>query len=155
MRHEWTARERSILLHLLATETSTPLAEIAQAVNLSERTIQRERQLLEGILKEFELELAWQRGHGLSLVGKPAAKQQLREDLILSAEAIPTSEDRLFELAWRLLCENDTLKLQAVAKQMHVSPSTLTQDLEKLDRWFEEYHLEVERKKGVGSIVLG
>lgn len=155
MRHEWTARERSILLHLLATETSTPLAEIAQAVNLSERTIQRERQLLEGILKEFELELAWQRGHGLSLVGKPAAKQQLREDLILSAEAIPTSEDRLFELAWRLLFENDTLKLQAVAKQMHVSPSTLTQDLEKLDRWFEEYHLEVERKKGVGARVLG
>lgn len=155
MRHEWTARERSILLHLLATETSTPLAEIAQAVNLSERTIQRERQLLEGILKEFELELAWQRGHGLSLVGKPSAKQQLREDLILSAEAIPTSEDRLFELAWRLLFENDTLKLQAVAKQMHVSPSTLTQDLEKLDRWFEEYHLEVERKKGVGARVLG
>lgn len=68
MRHEWSARERSILLHLLATETSTPLAEIAQAVNLSERTIQRERQLLEGILKEFDLELAWQRGHGLSLV---------------------------------------------------------------------------------------
>jgi len=155
MRHEWSARERSILLHLLATETSTPLAEIAQAVNLSERTIQRERQLLEGILREFELELTWQRGHGLCLVGHPTAKQQLREDLILSTEAIPTSEDRLFELAWRLLFERDTLKLQAVAKQMHVSPSTLTQDLEKLDRWFDEYHLEVERKKGVGARVLG
>jgi len=90
MKHEWSARERSILLHLLGTETSTPLAEIAQAVNLSERTIQRERQLLEGILREFELELSWQRGRGLSLVGATAAKQQLREDLILSAEAIPT-----------------------------------------------------------------
>lgn len=155
MKHEWSARERSILLHLLATETSTPLAEIAQAVNLSERTIQRERQLLEGILREFELELAWQRGHGLSLIGRSDAKQQLREDLILSAEAIPTAEDRIFELAWRLLFEKDTLKLQAVAKQMHVSPSTLTQDLEKLDRWFDEYHLEVERKKGVGARVLG
>lgn len=155
MKHEWSARERSILLHLLGTETSTPLAEIAQAVNLSERTIQRERQLLEGILREFELELSWQRGRGLSLVGATAAKQQLREDLILSAEAIPTAEDRIFELAWRLLFEKDMLKLQAVAKQMHVSPSTLTQDLEKLDRWFDEYHLEVERKKGVGAQVLG
>lgn len=155
MKHEWSARERSILLHLLGTETSTPLAEIAQAVNLSERTIQRERQLLEGILREFELELSWQRGRGLSLVGAAAAKQQLREDLILSAEAIPTAEDRIFELAWRLLFEKDMLKLQAVAKQMHVSPSTLTQDLEKLDRWFDEYHLEVERKKGVGAQVLG
>ncbi|MCT4784148.1 MULTISPECIES: BglG family transcription antiterminator [Exiguobacterium] len=155
MKHEWSARERSILLHLLGTETSTPLAEIAQAVNLSERTIQRERQLLEGILREFELELSWQRGRGLSLVGEANAKQQLREDLILSAEAVPTAEDRIFELAWRLLFEKDMLKLQAVAKQMHVSPSTLTQDLEKLDRWFDEYHLEVERKKGVGAQVLG
>ncbi|STO09206.1 BglG family transcription antiterminator [Exiguobacterium aurantiacum] len=155
MKHEWSARERSILLHLLGTETSTPLAEIAQAVNLSERTIQRERQLLEGVLKEFELELSWQRGRGLSLVGAANAKQQLREDLILSAEAIPTAEDRIFELAWRLLFEKDMLKLQAVAKQMHVSPSTLTQDLEKLDRWFDEYNLEVERKKGVGAQVLG
>ncbi|WP_114570911.1 BglG family transcription antiterminator [Exiguobacterium flavidum] len=152
---EFTTRERGILFYLLAQDEPVQLAKIADAVETSERTIHREREQIERLLAPFGLKLLLVRGKGWFLEGEEDERRMLREQLLLSHGTSPTTEDRQVELAWRLLDESGLIKLQALAHQMHISPSTLSQDLDKVDGWFSEHNLRIDRRKGIGAEVIG
>ena len=152
---EFTPREHDILFFLLTRKEPVQIQEIAETLETSERTIQRERDRLAQSLEDYGLELMYTRGKGLSIEGTDEAKHELQEQLLLSHKQIPTAEDRQVELAYRLLQENGMVKLQAIAHAMYVAPSTVSQDLERIDDWFLQYELEIKRKKGIGAEVVG
>ncbi|WP_041261634.1 BglG family transcription antiterminator [Exiguobacterium artemiae] len=152
---DFTAREREILFYLLTKSEPVQIQEIAEALETSERTIQRERDRLGQTVAPFQLELVYVRGRGLQLNGDEGQKRELREALLLSHRQLPSAEDRQVELAYRLLQEQGMIKLQALAHAMYIAPSTISQDLERIDEWFCQYALELKRKKGLGAEVIG
>lgn len=152
---EFTTREREMLFYLLTKTEPIQIQEIAEALETSERTIQRERERLAQTVAPFDLTLSYIRGRGLQLSGDERHKRELREALLLSHRQLPSADDRQVELAYRLLQEQGMIKLQALAHAMYIAPSTITQDLERIDEWFRHYALELRRKKGLGAEVLG
>ncbi|QNR21316.1 BglG family transcription antiterminator [Exiguobacterium sp. Helios] len=152
---DFTAREREILFYLLTKSEPVQIQEIAEALETSERTIQRERERLGQTVAPFQLEMSYIRGRGLQLSGDEGHKRELREALLLSHRQLPSAEDRQVELAYRLLQEEGMIKLQALAHAMYIAPSTISQDLEQVDEWFCQYALELKRKKGLGAEVIG
>lgn len=152
---EFTTREREILFYLLTKTEPIQIQEIAEALETSERTIQRERERLAQTVTPFHLTLVYIRGRGLQLSGDELHKRELREALLLSHRQLPSADDRQVELAYRLLQEQGMIKLQALAHAMYIAPSTITQDLERIDEWFRHYTLELRRKKGLGAEVIG
>ncbi|WP_026828145.1 BglG family transcription antiterminator [Exiguobacterium artemiae] len=152
---DFTAREREILFYLLTKSEPVQIQEIAEALETSERTIQRERERLGQTVAPFRLEMIYVRGRGLQLSGDEGHKRELREALLLSHRQLPSAEDRQVELAYRLLQEQGMIKLQALAHAMYIAPSTISQDLERIDEWFCQYALELKRKKGLGAEVIG
>lgn len=152
---EFTPREHDILFFLLSREEPVQIQEIAETLETSERTIQRERDRLAQSLEDHDLRLTYVRGRGLLIEGTDEAKHALRDQLLLSHKQLPNAEDRQVELAYRLLQEDGMVKLQAIAHAMYVAPSTVSQDLERIDEWFLQYDLEIKRKKGIGAEVIG
>ncbi|WP_214851450.1 BglG family transcription antiterminator [Exiguobacterium sp. s193] len=152
---EFSTRERDILFYLLTKTDPVQVQDVAETLGTSERTIQRERERIGQSIEAFQLQLDYIRGRGLVLVGDESSKRQLREALLLSHKMLPSTDDRQVELAYRLLQEPGMMKLQALAHAMYVAPSTVSQDLERIDEWFQEYDLELRRKKGIGAEVIG
>ncbi|WP_214801796.1 MULTISPECIES: helix-turn-helix domain-containing protein [unclassified Exiguobacterium] len=152
---EFSTREREVLFYLLTKTEPVQVQEIAETLGTSERTIQREREPIAQTIASFQLELDYIRGRGLVLVGDESDKRKLREALLLSHKALPSTDDRQVELTYRLLQEPGMIKLQALAHAMYIAPSTISQDLERIDEWFQQYDLELRRKKGIGAEVIG
>lgn len=152
---EFSTRERDILFYLLTKTDPVQIQDVAETLGTSERTIQRERERIGQTIDAFHLRLEYFRGRGLVLVGEEGDKRQLREALLLSHKMLPSTDDRQVELAYRLLQEPGMIKLQALAHAMYIAPSTVSQDLERIDEWFQQYDLELRRKKGIGAEVIG
>ena len=96
---EFTTREREILFYLLTKTEPIQIQEIAEALETSERTIQRERERLAQTVAPFDLTLSYIRGRGLQLSGDERHKRELREALLLSHRQLPSADDRQVELA--------------------------------------------------------
>lgn len=65
-----SARERKLLERLLVGGREITVGELAEELNVSTRTIHRDLQGLESVLRHYGLELVKKAGVGIRLVGK-------------------------------------------------------------------------------------
>ena len=153
---ELTPRIRQILIYLLEAEQSATDSEVADALGVSKRTILREADYISSILKSYDLTLVRKKGEGSLIVGDESKKAELLKIVKARKEQVISDKDqRRNLLKLELLRNREPQKLFYYSDMFGVSEATISTDLEAINDWISECHLEIIRKPGYGICLSG
>ncbi|MCR8642790.1 BglG family transcription antiterminator [Paenibacillus sp. N1-5-1-14] len=148
------SRQRGILFLLLHRDHMT-VAQIAQEIGISSRTVHRELKEIEEIIEPYQLKLLKKTSVGLGLVGDPAHKDELAHALLFTSVQVYTVPERKSFLASTLLESSEPVKLFSLSNPLKVTPATVTSDLDHLEPWLKTYQLSLIRRRGYGIELKG
>jgi mannitol operon transcriptional antiterminator len=151
-----SARERLILQFLLdEANQEVTIKELAEQIDVSERTVHRDLKNIESILKEFQLELIKRAGIGIKIVGDKANLHELRLAIQKQDYKEYTPDERLMVALCTLLDHQEPIKLQTLANELGVTTATISHDLDKMEPFVQEYGLTLIRRRGYGIELIG
>lgn len=143
-----SGRERKILLHLLTTIEEVTVKDLAEILEVSERTIHRDLKKIEHTLANYHLKLIKKMGLGLRIEGKSKDKEQLQSIITGEATTDFTPEERRAIILTMLLEKREPIKLFTLAHELGVTSATVSSDLKHLEDELQSFDLIVVRKKG-------
>jgi len=157
MKIKLNARQQHILLYFLESSDHAPLNALADRLNVSLRTLQREVSELEYYIAQQGLRFDKKIGAGLKLQGGKEAMEELARLLSQNDAMQPTYsvEERQSNIKQILLSCKEPKKLYALSKELNVAESTISNDLQKVEPWFERYGIRLHRKPGIGVYIHG
>ena len=129
--------------------------EIAEALAVSAKTVSRELPKVEQLLAEHGMRLEKKAGSGLWLEGGSKGFAALRAFLAQSSEESYTPEMRRSIIMSCLLPSGEPIKLFSLAAKLKVTDGTISNDLDKLEPWFQKHSLRLVRKPGLGVYIEG
>lgn len=140
-------REKLLLTLLMNQPSGVTVSFLIEKLDVSRRTVYRELSNAEETLDNFGLKLV-KDAKGYIIVGDKANLDKLRNSI---------SEKKLLDdfskkqrqriLIIKLLLAEDELKIDGLAIDLGVSASTIQSDLQSIEQMFQEYKIEVERRK--------
>ena len=149
-------RTSKIIIYLCHSADYVTMAEIAQSVGVSVKTIVRELPMVESILKEYALSLDKKTGLGISIREKGEQRQNVLKNLLKREElSVYEPSERHSVLISRLLQQQEPIKLFELSSLLKVTEGTISNDLDKLESWFLKHQLHLVRKPGLGVYVEG
>ncbi len=148
---ECSVREKRILLFLLNSPCPLTTDQLAQEIGVSKRTIQREIDILEVYLQNWNCVIEKKKNVGLRIRGNEDHIQQLRSQLLCGHEidGCDIHQRRVFIL-YELLRNRAPKKRITFAHQFHVSESTIGSDMDAIQEWMEKNNLKIIKKPGYG-----
>lgn len=153
---EFTPRIKQILLIMLNSEEAVSEQSIADKIGVSKRTIQREFEYIERSITEYKLNLEKKKNAGVWLCGSAENKEILKETLYKIKRIDFTDKDKRRKfLIFELLRENIPRKLYYFGNKFEVSEATISGDLEAINGWLNENHIEIIKKPGYGVVLNG
>lgn len=151
-----TPRMRQILKILLKEKEAISVKYLADRIGVSKRTVQRELEYMNAVLKKYEIKFRSKTGVGIWLEGGDQEKQRLLEEIGQSGSYdAGNREERRKRLVLEILKEKELRKLFYYSNQFGVSETTVSADLEAVEGWLQKYGLQVIRKPGSGISVKG
>ncbi|MGX4584494.1 BglG family transcription antiterminator [Paenibacillus chitinolyticus] len=145
------SRQHQILMLLLRSSLPITIREISLELKISISTVQRELDGLDRLLLPFGLTFVKKTGVGLHLEGEDDAKKELFDQInIRDGNRIFTPEERQYLLTQMLLTLQEPAKLFFFSSKLGVAMATVSNDLDKLEPWFERHKIRLIRKPGVG-----
>ncbi len=148
-------RTRDILKLLLQEKNFITTADIAAKLSVSSKTIWRQLPKVEEVLSAVGLQLEKKSGAGLLITGSEVKRYALAKQLASSEKRDYTPNERRSIIISKLLSSREPIKLFALSSAVHVTDSTISNDLDKLESWFREQGLKLLRKPGLGVSLLG
>lgn len=148
---ECSVREKRILLFLLNSAHPLTTEQLAQEIDVSKRTIQREIDVLQSYLEHWNCTIEKKKNIGLRIKGNLDDIQQLRSELVCGHEidGCDIHQRRVFIL-YELLRDRSPKKRIYFAHQFHVSESTIGSDMDAIQEWMEKNNLKIIKKPGYG-----
>ncbi len=141
---------------LKKTNAATPLtvAKIAKIIGVSERTVRYDLNALEDELGACRLVLRKksQKGIWVEAAGEETKKKTLRD---LPQEYIMCKEERCYAIIVAILSRPKGMAIDAIAKRIAVSRSTLLSDLKSVRDMLQECQLQLSSKRGLGIWISG
>ena len=131
-------------------------AKIARDLDVSGRTVLREIHEVEKFLIQNGVRLDKKTGVGIKVIGTRLEKQNIinllngEED-----ETIYSPKERKNIIISELLQNQEPVKLYNFTRTLKVTEATISNDLEKTDKWFKKHSLNLIRKQGLGVYVEG
>ena len=150
-----SARERKILDILLSNDEGMTVGELAQQLDVSNRTIHRDLKGIEHILKDYRLRLVKKAGVGIRVIGEAEKKKELALHLFHLSHKEYTPEERQVIILIALLEATEPVKLLSLANDLNVTVATISHDLDKIDQMIEKYELSLIRRRGYGVEITG
>lgn len=150
-----TKRQREIVEFLLEHPQEVTAGDIAIAVKVSTRTVHRELQMIEKWLEPFGMKLEKKSGTGVRIDPGSDDLASLREQLELNEYVEFTPEERKLFMLCILLDEAEPVKLLALASDMRVTVSTVSNDLDELEPRIRQAGLKLVRRRGYGVKING
>lgn len=150
-----SGRERKILLQLFNTQEVVTVKDLAETLQVSERTIHRDLKKIEHTLSEYDVKLVKKTGQGLQINGSEKDMEQLHSMIISEAVTDFTPEERKTIILTMLLERKDPIKLFALAHELDVTSATVSNDLDQLEAELATFDLFIARKKGLGIQIQG
>ncbi len=150
-----TSREKAIIELIIKTSGKHTAFSIANSLNVSMRTIQRDLKAVEKILQQFQLRLARNANEGLLIEGKNEQIFRLIQYVSGSQPIDQTPKERKLQLILALFQEAESFKIQGLATDLGVSITTLSTYLDEVTEWLENFQLTLSRKRGVGVELNG
>ncbi|MFC4766756.1 BglG family transcription antiterminator [Effusibacillus consociatus] len=150
------SRQKELLRTLLFAPGPVLLQELANSVKVSIRTVQREMDALESILRQYGLDLIKKAGSGLQISGTDQDKYRLQESLSAPEEApVYTPEERQQGLIRDLLLSREPVKLYVFSRKYGVTEATISHDMDRIEGWFKNFGVQLIRKPGLGIYLEG
>lgn len=155
-----TARAGDIIQILLRFPQNHPVtvSVISEELGISSRSVQRELITVEHWLAQNHFRLIRKRSVGLMLDEPEERRRELLILLQSEASVLPGAEDRRHRqnlLCHYLLFADEPVKAMYLASHLGISEGTLMTDLNQLTSWFEKYHLQLNRRPGLGIFLEG
>jgi len=150
------SRQRDILLYFLETDSYGTLGDLAERLNVSVRTLQRELSELEPVIEQWGLKFDKKAGLGLKLAGDRAIRDEMLSVLEQdSTHKTYTPEERQFMIKQLLLSSKDPVKLYYLSSKLCVTESTISYDLNRIEPWLGKSGIRLVRKPGLGVYIEG
>lgn len=151
-----SSRLKQILLILLEQTEIISIQTLAEQVKTSKRTVQRELESVDGILKKYDLSLQSKTGKGIWIEGEKENSFTLYWELKeQNLNDMNNKEQRRKQLIYHLLKEKEPQKLFYYAHLLDVSEGTISKDMESIEEWFSWLDLKIVRKQGYGVELEG
>ncbi len=151
-----TPRVRNILWMLLKRNAPVPVKALAEELNVSKRTVQRELDYIAYFLAKRNLQLISKTRVGIWIEGELEDKESLLVELEdYEKEDISDKQVRKKVLITELLKDQSPRKAFYYGELLKVSETTINKDLEEIQDFFDEYQVKVVKKQGVGIYLEG
>ncbi|WP_347300723.1 BglG family transcription antiterminator [Dolosigranulum savutiense] len=145
-------REKLLLTLLMNQPSGMTVSFLIEKLDVSRRTVYRELSNAEETLDNFGLKLV-KDAKGYIIAGDKENLDKLRNSISekkLLGDFSKKQRQRI--LIIKLLLAEDELKIDGLAIDLGVSASTIQSDLQSIEQMFQEYKIEVERRKSLGII---
>lgn len=154
--NDFTPRMQQIVLALLKETEPIPVKQLADQINISKRTVQRELEYIPKVLKKYGINFCSKTGTGIWLEGSPEERSVLVRELELD-DGLDVSDrsERQKRLILEILKDKTLKKLYYYSDLFGVSEATVSSDLEAVKGWFYKNHLVINRKPGYGVFIEG
>lgn len=150
------SRQKELLLSVLLASAPVPLQQLAKAVKVSIRTVQREMDALKSILRQYGLKIVAKAGVGVQIEGSEHEKRKLRESLSETHTAMVYSPDKRQQgLIRDLLLAKEPVKLFVFSRKYGVTEATISYDMDRMEEWFGNFGVRLVRKPGLGVYLEG
>ncbi|TYP79630.1 BglG family transcription antiterminator [Paenibacillus methanolicus] len=150
-------RQRQIAALLTNRPDGITVAEIAESVRVSARTVHRELQDIETALSGAGIALLRKSGSGLALDAEPEKLDAFRRTL-KHADAAGlghSAQERKVLTILRLIEESEPTKLFALAHELQAAIPTISHDLDEWESLLTGSGLALERRRGYGVELQG
>lgn len=150
-----------ILRELMASETPVTSEYLANIIQVTSRTIREDIKTLERSLRSQGATIRSIRGTGYELIIEDdhlfrAYLQDVVQQEKGEEQLTPDSPDaRIKYLIRRFLLAEHYLKLDDLCEEMHISKSTIQNDLKHVKKVFNNYDIELEKRPNYGMKVKG
>lgn len=150
-------RSKFIINKLIQTENYITASEIAEKLQVSNKTVIRQLSSVEKILVQHNLSLERKTGSGMRVIGAFEDKKKL---LDLIAEKVNTQHEyspaeRCNIMLSQLLKSQEPIKLVALSQLLNVTDATISNDLDKIEPWIRKMNMNLVRKPGLGVYLEG
>lgn len=149
-------RQKRIVELIYRNKDGLTTTELANALNISQRTVKSEIQKIKEELRFSGCQVNAKAGKGVWISYDDEGRRFL-DNLMLNGES-PCSflpEVRKFYIALQLLDSDDYISMETISDSMYVSKGTVVNDINKLEDFFEKQGLKLERKVKYGVRLLG
>lgn len=145
------------LVKLLSPQIFISSEEIATSLKISSRTVRNKLKELNDLLLENGAEIEFKPRHGVRLVikNKDFFKTFLHKSSCTENKIPNSQEERVQYLLEYLLIKDEYVKLEDLCEQLHISNSTITNDLKIVKERLRKYNLVVEAKAKHGIKIKG
>lgn len=148
-------RTGEIIKILLQEKNFQTTGTIAQKLGVSSKTISRQIPKVEEFLNSIGLQLEKKSGTGILITGSDSKKYLLSKKLESTKKREYSPNERKSVIISKLLTSSEPIKLFVLSSAVNVTDSTISNDLDKLESWFQEQSLKLLRKPGLGVSLLG
>lgn len=149
-------REKEMLRILYQKQRQCTAGELSLLLNISSRTIKTDIKLINNTIKQYGCLIETKAGVGVWLSYDDGGKQYLKR-ILFEAESSNSvfAEMRKYRIADILLNTNDYISMECIAQKFYVTRGTITNDLNELADFFENYDIKLVRKVKFGVKLLG
>ncbi len=154
--HTIPQRLSRIFATLLESGEPVSVTTLAAVLGVSRRTVFRELENVDSILRRLNLRLDTTVGEGLYLSGEQQDIDRLGDIINAQRESLAVDkEQRRTALALLVLDSTQWKKLYYFSSILEVSEATVSLDMDILEHEFKCYNIQLLRKKGMGIFVNG
>lgn len=148
-------RTLEIIKILLQQKDFQTTGDIAKKISVSSKTVSRQIPKVEEFLNKAGLSLEKKSGSGILIAGSDVKKYLLAEKLKSAKKREYSQSERRSIIISKLLTSHEPIKLFVLSSAVNVTDSTISNDLDKLESWFNQQGLKLLRKPGLGVSLLG
>lgn len=147
-----TTRQRDILKILLEAKEPIGTGDLASAIELSPRQVNYSMKGVKKWLQRREIPLQTKPGVGVILECLPEQRAEITKELEENSnlQLVLTPGQRQQLIGCLLLIETEPIILTQIRSLLNVSRTTIINDLDIIDNWFESWGIELERKQNYG-----
>ena len=153
-----TPRSIQVLKRILLNEQIFTFRQIADELDLSEKTVRNQLDEIQDFLVRYHLSLKTIPGTGSMIVGSALDRADAYAEILDVHQSNPLirNKDRLFIILYRLLNSNRPCYVHELEDILFVSRSSLYKDLKEVELWLSKMKigLIINRKKGI-SLMSG
>lgn len=152
---QYSNRTIGIVAILINQMDYITVSAISKTLDVSKRTVFRELDEVEAFLKGYGAKLITRTRFGIKIDAKLEQVQAIRS-VIKANQGIDYSQKaRLERIVVELLKNRAPNKLFYYANLLGVSEATISNDMDKLQPWFQAHKIELVRKPGFGVCLEG
>jgi len=148
-------RQRRALAILLGSDREVTLGAIAEALDVSPRTVHRELSRLGPALEPWGISVRGRSGQGVQVVGEPERLKAFETALGGAPHRGLSTADRRWMLLVLLLECPSSVKLFALERELGQGTAAVRAELDALEPWLAPFELQLVRRRGFGVAVEG